>query len=311
MKAAQINEYGGKDVLRTVADAPKPTIGKGQVLVAVRAAGVNPFDWKVREGLTRSMAELHFPATLGGDFAGVIAEVGEGVTAVKVGDEIYGQTSPLSGQGAYAEFTPVKTGTLALKPKSADFEAAAALPLTGVSAYQALVEHAGLQSGQKVLIHGGAGGIGTIAVQLAKHIGAHVAATAASEDSDYVRQLGADEVIDYTSQDFTTVVHDYDVVYDLVGGEVAAKSYGVLKQGGILVSMVEQPDEALMQQHGVRMTAQFTQVTTERLTRLAGLVDSGAIKVHIDRIFPLEQAADALAYIQAGSHRGKVVIRVL
>lgn len=308
MKAAQISEYGGKDVLK-VLEASQPKAGAGQVLVEVRAAGVNPFDWKVREGQARQMAELKFPATLGGDFAGVVAELGEGVSGLSVGDEVYGQAGALSGLGSFAEFTPVKSGQVAPKP-SIDFVQAASLPLAGVSAYQALVDHAGLQKGQKVLVRGGAGGIGSIAVQLAGHLGAYVATTVLAKDADYAKSLGADETIDYTSQDFTQIVRDYDVVYDLVGGETARKSYGVLKKGGVLVSMLEQPDEELMQQYGVKMISQFTQVTTERLNKLAKLIDNGAVRVHIDKTFALDRAADALDYLQNNHPRGKVVIEV-
>lgn len=310
MQAAQIFEYGGKEALKTVYDAEKPAPGAGQVLVRVKAAGVNPFDWKVREGYMQDMGKLELPATLGGDFAGVVAELGEGVSGIDVGDEVYGQAGALSGHGSYAEFTPVKAESVAPKPASLDFAAAAAVPLAGVSAYQALVVHAELQHGQKVLIQGGAGGIGTMAVQLAKHLGAHVATTVSTKDLAYAESLGADEVIDYTKQDFTQIVRDYDVVYDLVGGDTTKMSYQVLKKGGVLVSMVSRPDEALMQQYGVSMVAQFTKVTTERLTKLAGLIDQGAIQVHVDKTFPLSEAADALEYLKSGKHHGKVVLEV-
>lgn len=310
MKAAQISAYGGPEVLQFTPDAPKPKPAPGQVVVAVHAAAVNPFDWKVREGFMKDTLSVPFPATLGGDCAGVIAELGEGVTSLRVGDEVYGQANAMSGQGSYAEFTPVKAEALAPKPHSVDFVTAAALPLAGVSAYQALVEHAGVQPGQRVLIHGGAGGIGSFAIQLAKHLGAHVITTVAAEDADYAKQLGADEVIDYTTQAFETVAKDCDVVYDTVGGDTYTKSFQVLKSGGVVVSMLMQPDEGLMQQHQVRAIAQQTRTTTERLTKLAELVDQGAITVIVDKVFPLEQAANALAYIQTGKHRGKVVIRV-
>lgn len=310
MKAAQIDSYGGKSVVHTTEDAPKPAVGAGQVLVEVHAAGVNPFDRKVREGLARSMAELSFPATLGGDFAGIVAEVGEGVANVQAGDEVYGQANALGGQGSYAEFTTVKTTALAHKPKNIDLIHAAAAPLAAVSAYQALVETMQLQPGQKILIHGGAGGIGTFAIQLAKHIGAYVATTAAADSADYVKQLGADEVIDYQSQDFSAILKDYDAVYDTVGGETYTKSFQVLKQGGAIVSMLEQPDEALAKQHGVAASAQYTQVTTERLNQITDLVENGALTIHVDKTFPLDQAGEALDYLHDGKHRGKVVLSV-
>lgn len=310
MKAAQINEYGAKDVLVFTADAPKPSIEANQVLVAVKAAGVNPFDWKVREGYMQQNSPLTFPATLGGDFAGVIAEVGADVTGLSVGDEVFGQANALSGQGSYAEFTPAKADSVAPKPKTLDFATSAALPLVGVSAYQALVEHMKLQKGQRVLIHGGAGGIGSIAIQLAKHLGAYVATTVAADDIDFAKSLGADETIDYKSQDFAAVLKDFDAVYDTVGGETYTKSFSILKPGGVIVSMLEQPDEMLQKERGVTAIAQFTRVTTERLEQLARLVDEGSVKPLIDKTFPLENAAEALGSIQEGAHRGKVVIVV-
>lgn len=310
MKAAQLNGYGGKEVLQVVDDAAKPVAADGQVLVEVRAAAANPFDVKVREGLTQQMKQLAFPATLGGDVAGVVAELGEGVSGFTVGQAVYGQANALSGQGSFAEFTPVKAEQLGSKPTSIDFTTAAALPLTGVSAYQALVDHIDLQAGQKILIHGGAGGIGTLAIQLAKYLGASVATTASADEAGFVKSLGADTVIDYHSQDFSTLLKDYDAVYDTVGGETNKKSYQILKRGGALVSMVEQPDAVLVKQHDIHYTAQFTRVTTERLAKVAKLVDSGTLKAHVDKVFPLAEAAEALEYLKTGHPRGKVVIQV-
>jgi alcohol dehydrogenase len=309
MKAAQINSYGGKDVLKTVNDAPKPKAGAGQVLVEVHAAAVNPFDWKVREGYMKDFIPLQFPATLGGDLAGVVTELGEGVEDFKVGDEVYGQANAAGGQGSYAEFSPVKAEQLAPKPKPVDFVTAAAIPLASVSAYQALIEHANLQSGQKILIHGGAGGIGSFAIQIAKHIGAFVATTASAEDADFVKSLGADEVIDYKTQDFSTLLKDYDAVFDTVGGETYKKSFQILKPNGVIVSMVAQDDEGLADQHKVKVIHQGTKTTTNKLNKIAELVDQGVLKVNVDKVFPLEEASEALAYIQGG-HRGKAVIRV-
>lgn len=309
MKAAQINGYGGEHVV-VVQDSAQPQPGKNQVLVRVFAAGVNPFDWKVREGLMRQMAELKFPATLGGDVAGVVEALGEGASGFAVGDEVYGQAGALSGKGSFAEFTLVNVKSLANKPQSLDFVAAAALPLAAVSAYQALVDHAKLSAGQKVLIHGAAGGIGTFAVQLAKHLGAHIAVTVAPDAADYVTSLGANECIDYTAQDFTELIQDYDVVFDLVGGDVTARSYQALKKGGILVSMLSQPDEALTAKYGVRMVGQFTQVTTARLQAVAGLVDGGALRLQAIKVFALDEAPRALEFVHQGKQHGKVVIRV-
>lgn len=310
MKAAQITEYGGKDTLKTVNDAPKPSITADQVLVEVHAAAVNPFDWKVREGYLKEMVPLNFPATLGGDVAGVIAEIGEDVSGFAIGDEVYGQANALSGNGSYAEFAPVKAFSISAKPKSVDFVTAAALPLAAVSAYQALVDHIGLKEGQKILIQGGAGGIGSYAIQIAKHLGARVAATAATDDVEYVKSLSADTVIDYQTQDFTELLKDYDAVFDTVGGESYIKSYSVLKDGGIIVSMSEQPNEELAKERNITALAQQTQTNPERLAKITELVDEGALKVNIGKIFSLDEAAEALAYIQEGNHQGKVVLKV-
>lgn len=309
MKAAQISDYGGPEVI-TVKDTGQPVAAEGQVLVAVAAAGVNPFDVKVRDGINKLPESVSLPATLGGDVSGTVAEIGPGVSGFERGQAVYGQAGAMSGQGSFAEFTPVKAQQLAAAPKSIDLTDAAALPLAGTSAYQAIADHINLQPGQKILIQGGAGGIGSIAVQIAKHIGAYVASTARADDVDFVKQLGADEVIDYESQDFTQVVKGYDAAFDTVGGETNSKSYEVLKRGGTLVSMVMPPDEDKVSQLGIIYIAQQSRSTAERLTKLAELVESGAVKANIDKIFPLAQAAEALEYLKTGHPRGKVVIKV-
>jgi alcohol dehydrogenase len=281
------------------------------VLVEVYAAGVNPVDWKIREGYMAKMAPLQFPATLGGDFSGIVETVGAGVLGFKKGDEVYGRDGlPGSGSGSFAEFISVDVKVISRKPKNVSHVEAAALPLTGVSALQALTENIGLSKGKKILIHGGAGGIGTMAIQLAKHLGAYVATTASDNDTQYVKELGANEVIDYKKKSFEDIVHDYDAVYDTVGGDTYTRSYRVLKKGGIIVSMLEQPNSELMKRYGVKAIGQFTQATSERLDKLSELVEKGVIKVHIHKTFPLEQAREALDYQQQGKARGKIVIKV-
>lgn len=284
-----------------MADAPKPVPSKGQVLVEVRAAAVNPFDLTVREGRARKMKELDFPATLGGDFAGVI---------IGTGKAVYGQAGALSGQGSFAEYTVVKEAQMAPKPKSLDFTEAAALPLAATSAYQALVDHMDLQKGQEILIHGGAGGIGSLAIQLAKHLGAHVATTVSGRDKDFAKHLGADNVLDYKTQDFAEIIKDYDAVFDTVGGETNKKSYAIIKPGGKLVSMVAQSDEALVNKYKIEYTAQFTRTTTARLEKVSELIDKSAFKPRVDKVFSLDQAAEALEYLRTGHPRGKVVIHI-
>ncbi|MDL2363520.1 MAG: NADP-dependent oxidoreductase [Patescibacteria group bacterium] len=310
MRAAVITEYGGANVMQIVEDAVKPEAGEGQVLVQVHAAAVNPFDIKVREGVVRQMAELNFPAVLGGDVAGVIAEVGDAVTNFEVGQEVYGVAGALSSHGSFAEFTPVLASQLAAKPKTVDMTAAAAIPLVGSSAYQALVDTMQLQAGQKILIHGGAGGIGSFAIQLAKQIGAYVATTASAETTDFVATLGADEVIDYATTDFSEKLLDYDAVYDTVGGDTYKKSFIVLKKGGALVSMVEPVDEALAAEYSITVTSQFTRTTTARLEKIANLIDAGAIKIYVDKTFEFDQTAEAMEYVKLGHPKGKVVINM-
>lgn len=310
MKAAQISDYGYKHKLLINTNATKPNLTSGEVLVEVYAAGVNPFDWKVREGYMKDFIPLEFPATLGGDVSGIVAEVGADAAGFEVGQEVYGMANSAGGQGSFAEFTPVKAEQLVAKPKSADFVTAAALPLAAVSAYQALVDHINLQPKQKILIHGGAGGIGSIAIQIAKQLGAYIATTAQKDDMGYLEGLGADEIIDYKTQDFSKLIGGYDAVFDTIGGQTNAKSYRVLKPGGILVSMVAPIDEPLANQTGIEYVQQFSQVTKVRLTKVSQLLDDGKIKVNIDKVFPLDQAAEALEHLKTGHPRGKVVIQI-
>ncbi len=311
MKAAQIKKYGGSEVVEINKNAPKPAVSRGHLLIEVYAAGVNPVDWKIREGYLHQMMPLQFPVTLGGDFSGVVTEAGEDVSGFKKGDEVYGYASVLSGgSGSFAEFALADAGATARKPENTGHVEAAALPLTGASAWQALVDHMGLSRGKKILIHGGAGGIGTMAIQLAKHIEAYVATTVSARDIQYARDLGADEAIDYRNQAFEDLVHNYDAVFDTVGGETYERSFRVLRKGGIIVSMLEQPSPELMERYGVKAIGQFTQVTGERLSRLAGLVEKHVIKVYVEKTFPLEQAREALAYQQTGHPRGKVVLKI-
>lgn len=311
MKAAQINRYGGDEVVEINKNAPIPTVTPGHLLIEVYAAGVNPIDWKIREGYMRQMVPLKFPATLGGDFSGIVAEVGKGVPGFKKGDEIYGQASiTKGGSGSFAEFAAADVNTAAHKPGILSHVEAAALPLTGVSAWQALVDHIGLSRGKKILIHGGAGGIGSIAIQIARHLGAYVATTVSLKDMEFARELGADEVIDYKNQSFEDILHEYDAVFDTVGGETYTRSYRVLKRGGIIVSMLEQPDQDLMEQYEVKATGQLTQVTGERLSKLAELADKRVIKVHVEKTFLLEEAQEALEFQQKGHPRGKVVLEI-
>lgn len=309
--------YGSSEVVEINQNAAAPNDpSDGKVLVKVKAAGVNPIDWKIREGYMQQMIPLQFPSTLGMDFSGTIEKVGAGVSGFNVGDdEVYGQASVTrGGSGAFAEIALANADSIAHKPKSLNHQEAAGLPLVGVSAWQALVETIGLTDGQKkILIHGGAGGIGSIAIQLAKRLGAYVATTASTNDKQFVKELGADEVIDYKTQTFEDLLpHDYDAVFDTVGGETYKRSFEVLKRGSgmIIVSMLEQPNQQLMEQFGVKAIFQFTQVNRERLTKLAQWVDQNNIRVNVDRTFPLEEAGKALDYQKDVHPRGKVVLAI-
>jgi NADPH:quinone reductase-like Zn-dependent oxidoreductase len=311
MKAAQINQYGGPDVIHVAENAPKPILSKGHLLVENYSTSINAIDWKVKAGYLEKMAPLQFPITLGGDFAGIVVEIGEDVSDFNVGDEVYGQAIVLNGgSGSMAEYISVKNSTSAIKPKSISFEEASALPLAGVSALQAIEEHINLKNSQKILIHGGAGGVGHFAIQLAKSLGAHVATTANAEDSDFVKSLGADEVIDYKTQKFEEILKDYDAVFDTVGGEVTDKSFGILKNGGIIVSMAGQPNPELAEKYGVTAIGQFTKTNTKNLNRLTELVDSGKIKAHIDKTFTLDHVSEAFTYQEKIHPQGKVVVRI-
>jgi len=310
MKAAQLIKYGGKDSVVVSDEAAKPSPGEGQVLVEVHAASVNPFDWKLREGYMQERIPLNFPSTLGGDISGVVSEIAEGVTGFEVGQAVYGLAGSVSGNGSFAEFAPVTATSLAIKPSTIDFVTAAAFPLASVSAYQAVAELIDIQSGQKILIHGGAGGIGSIAIQIAKKLGAYVATTVSAKDKDFAAELGADEVIDYATQDFASLLQDYDGVLDTIGGETSEKSYQVLKPGGKIVSLAAPANEELAKEKSVEYIYLATQVTSERLNAITKLIEDGDLKLNIDKVFTLDEAAEALEYQKTGHARGKVAIKV-
>jgi alcohol dehydrogenase len=317
MKSAQIKSYGDSEVVEINLNAPSLNDpSEAMVLATIKAAGVNPSDWKLREGFFKQMVPLQFPATLGMDFSGVIEKVGERVSStsdLKQGDEVYGQSGVFAGgSGAFSEMALTNADKIAHKPKTLTHEQAAGLPLVGVSAWQALVETIGLSKSQKILIHGGAGGIGSIAIQLAKHLGAYVATTVSTNDIQFVKdEMGADEAIDYKTQTFEDVLpHDFDAVFDTVGGETYTRSFKVLKRSGssIIVSMLEQPNQELMDQFGVKAVFLFSQANRERLTKLAEWVDENNIRVNVERTFPLDEARTALNYQRHVHPRGKIVL---
>ena len=308
MKAARIEQFGGRDAVKIV-DIDIPSPAEDQVLVEMHASSINPADIKVREGLMVKSPPIRFPMTLGMDVAGVVAETGAGVSGIHKGDNIYGQTHAWSdGSGAFAEYAVMKADSLSMMPAYLGFPEAGAIPLTGVSALTVIHDHIGLKKGQRIFILGGAGGIGSIAIQLAKYIGAYVATTGTGDDIEYERRLGADEIIDYKSQDFEKVLSGYESVFDTVGGELYTRAYRVLKRDGIIVSMGMRPDEELMEKYGVNAAAQYTKVTAENLRRLTKYIEDGVIEVHIDRSFPLDSIHDAFEAKEHGPVRGKIVV---
>lgn len=308
MKAAQYATYGGPEVLH-LSEIAKPSLKEGQILVEVNAASVNPFDYKLRRGTMKDTIPLTLPVTIGSDFSGVVIDANGSEYAS--GDEVYGQAIILSGaSGAMAELTSVNLKSITKKPNNVDFVQASALPLVGVSAIQALKDHLQLEKGQKILIHGGAGGIGSVAIQLAKYIGAYVATTVSGEDTEFAKSLGADEVIDYKTQKFEDMLKDYDAVFDTVGGENPNKSLAVLKNGGKLVSMVGPIDENLAKEKNITALVQNSKTNTESLRRLKELVEEHVIKPKVDKVFSLEQVSDAYSFAETGHPNGKVVVKI-
>lgn len=309
MKAVRVHNYGGPEVLR-FEDAPRPAPGPGEVLIHVGAASVNPIDWKIRAGYMKDYVPMPLPFIPGYDVSGVVEAVGAGATKFKKGDEVYARADAVHGHGAYAEYAVAKEDETALKPKSIDHVHAATIPVAAVTAWRALFDTADLKAGQKVLIHGAAGGVGSFAVQLTKWKNAHVYGTASASNLDFVRQLGADEPIDYEKTKFEDVVHDADVVLDTIGGETQKRSWQVLKKGGILVSLVGLSAEDEAAKHGVRSAAISTQGGSDVLAEIAKLIDAGKIKPIVDTVLPLSEARRAQELNEKGHSRAKIVLKV-
>jgi NADPH:quinone reductase-like Zn-dependent oxidoreductase len=314
MKAIRIHAFGGPEVL-SYEEAPEPRVGVDDVLVRVRAAGVNPIDVHLREGQLKNALPRSFPMIVGWDVAGVVVDRGTRVSRFTVGDEVYGRTD-FGRDGCYAERVAVRAIELAKKPRAMDDVAAAAVPVTGLTAWQALFEAsngmkgATLRAGDTVLIHGAAGGVGTFAVQLAKWRGARVVATCSTEQVDYVRSLGADEVVDHTRVPFEDVVRDVDVVVDLVGGDTQRRSWRVVRKGGVLVSTVSEPsaaDAAAREARGIFVSVQPSAL---QLDELATLIDAGVIRAEVSHVLPLEAAREAHTLAEKGHARGKIVLKV-
>lgn len=308
MSAVRASAYGGPQVLKLETVA-KPTPAANQVLIRVHAAAVNPVDWKIRAGQIKGMSPPP-PMILGQDVSGVVDSVGPGVTAYKPGDEVFAYVSLRRG-GGYAEYAIAEIGETALKPAKIDHVHAAAVPLAALTAWQALVDKAGLKEGQSVLIHAAAGGVGHFAVQIAKARGARVIATASERNHAFLKELGADVCVDYRQVRFEDVAKDVDVVLDSIGGETQTRSIAVLKEGGVLVSIVQSPDQAALQAKGARGLVFLVSPSGTQLASLAKMIDEGKLKPYVSDILPLAEAAKAHELSESGRTRGKIVLKVV
>jgi len=333
MRAFVVEHYGGADTVHA-GEVPDPAVGAHDVLVRIRAASINPIDLKIRNGDLKAILPLRAPFVLGNDLAGTVVAVGARVTRFAVGDEVYAHPNQ-NRFGTFAEFIAIHQDDVAAKPATLTMVEAASMPLVGLTAWQALVQRADLRPGQKVLIHAGAGGLGTIAIQLAKHLGATVATTVSATKTDVVKNLGADIIVDYRKQAFETILHDYDVVLDSVGGETLDKSLRVLKPGGTVISVTGPPDPAFAEEfgvnpvvrlaiaalshrirrrarrHGVTYSYLFMKASGDQLRELTALIDAGTIRPVVDSVFDFDQTREALAHVEQGrAHAGKVVVRM-
>jgi NADPH:quinone reductase-like Zn-dependent oxidoreductase len=332
MKAFIVERYGRKGGGR-LADMPEPELRDDDVLVRVHAAGVNLLDSKIRSGEFKLILPYRLPLILGNDVAGVVTRVGPRVRRFKPGDEVYARPHH-DRIGAFAEFISMNEDDVAIKPKKLTMEEAASIPLVGLTAWQALIESAKLKKGQKVLIHAGSGGVGTFAIQLAKHVGATVATTTSTANVALVKRLGADVIVDYRKDDFEKVLRDYDVVVNSLGKETLEKSLRVLKPGGKLISISGPPDPDFAadigsgwilrqvmgvlsyrirrqaRRHRVSYSFLFMKANGAQLREITSLIDAGTVRPVVDRIFPFEATKEALAYVETGRAKGKVVVKV-
>ncbi|MGW7456706.1 NADP-dependent oxidoreductase [Streptomyces sp. NPDC054797] len=331
MKIYLIEKYGDQSVVRA-AELPPPEPGADDVLVEIHAASVNPLDFKIRDGALRMILPYRLPLVLGNDLAGVVVQVGSAVTRFAVGDEVYARPDR-DRIGTFAELIAIHQNDLAHKPATLTMAEAASLPLVALTSWQALVERARVQPGQRVLIHAGSGGVGTVALQLARHLGAHVATTASAANAALVKELGADVVIDYRAQDFGELLDGYDVVLDILGGKTLEKSLRVLKPGGKVISIAGPPDAEFARElganpilrqamnalsfttrrhakrRGVSYSFLFMKASGDQLRELTRLIDGGAIRPVVDRVFPFDQTREAMEYAEKGRAKaGKVVI---
>lgn len=332
MKAYILERYGKNNRFH-FGEVERPSLAENDVLIEIHAAGLNILDSKIKNGEFRLILPYKLPLILGHDVAGKVVEVGSKVKQFKVGDEVYSRPDDFQ-IGAFAEFIAIKEDFVAIKPKSITMEEAASIPLVGLTAWQALIEKAHLKKGQKVFIQAGSGGVGSIAIQLAKHIGAYVATTTSAGNIDWVKELGADVVIDYKKDNFEHVLRDYDVVLNSQDSRTLAKSLSVLRSGGQLISISGPPDSSFANQikaawfvkfvtyllsFGIKKKAQlknvdytflFMKANGDQLRQITKLVDSGEIRPVVDRIFPFASIGDAIKYLETGRAKGKVVVKM-
>jgi NADPH:quinone reductase-like Zn-dependent oxidoreductase len=304
MKAVRIHEYGDAGALK-LEETPRPKITAGQILVKIRDAGVNPVDWKIREGRLKDQMPASFPLTMGQDFAGEVAELGNGVDRFAVGDRVFGFAT-----GAYAEYAAASVSEVAKAPQSMSFEVAASLPTAGLTALQLIRDVVKARKGMTILIHGAAGGVGSFATQIARSLGAKVIGTAADQDVSYLKSLGVEQVIDYERERFEEKARELDAVVDLVGGDTLARSYSIVKKGGVLVSTVQQVDESTAKQAGVNASYFLMKRSAQDLAELAKLVDQGVVKPRVSRTMDLAQAKDAQELNETGQSHGKFILKV-
>jgi NADPH:quinone reductase-like Zn-dependent oxidoreductase len=310
MKAIVIDNYGEISELKE-REMPQPIPKDNQVLIEMHATSINPIDWKVRRGYLKEMMPFEFPIILGWDAAGIVEDVGSEVTAFKVGDRVFSRPNT-TARGTYAEFIVAEEDLVANIPNNIGFEEAAAMPLAGLTAWQCLVDFSEIKSGDKVLIHAGSGGVGSLAIQIAKSLGAYVASTASGRNEELLTSLGVDKFIDYQNTAFETVLSDYDIVFDTMGGAIQEKSFNVLKKGGKLVSIISPPNEEKAKEKNIKAGLVWLQPNGKQLQQLADLMEKGSLKSIVGHVYPFSDKGLQEAHELSETHhaKGKIVVKI-